>query len=587
MLTDRTRDGVTALGLPAWAAPPPPDAPGSSRRGAAVRFVVALVVAGVLARLGHRVPATVLVAAASTVTVVGVARPGVSAAIDRAVARLQAWAGRALTVVLLGALHLAVFVPVAVVARVLRIDPLAPAGRRARAGRAGGRARPGPATGWEPVPRSTGLYRRPYALERLAPAGARTAPAAPGPPRRPLARTRGALGLVVLLLLADVGAGALLAARDRPPAARPDPVEVLMQAPDVGARRGEPWAQELYDELMAAFEQTRYHPFRGWTAPDFTGRHVTVRDEARRSYEPAAATGAAVEVFFFGGSTMMGWFQRDEHTIPSVIARLAEADGIPLRVRNYGQPAYMNWQEVMLLQELVSRGEVPHLAVFYDGANELGAQFRAGPSDDPIHLQARAIESRLRAIREGEDDAPALRRLWEAYSELSALHRLVDRAAEVVPVIESTAPARVEHPWPNQAEHPEERGRAAARLHHRGVELARAAGAGFGFRTAFFWQPMAYTKARILPGEEPVIGSWGTDPGAWSAAYATARAGLHPAVIDVSDALDGVDEPVMYDFGHTNERGAEAVARVLYHRLRPVLAELAAEVAGAGGVATR
>jgi hypothetical protein len=128
--------------------------------------------------------------------------------------------------------------------------------------------------------------------------------------------------------------------------------------------------------------------------------------------------------------------------------------------------------------------------------------------------------------------------------------------------------------WPgDQSDRAGERGRLAAAIHARGVDLAQRLAESYGFRTAFFWQPSLYTK-RLHPGEEEVDGWLGTDPGAWRQANRAARARLAAPVQDVSAALDGVDNPVMYDFVHTNELGAEVMARVLYERLRPQLLQL-------------
>jgi lysophospholipase L1-like esterase len=219
---------------------------------------------------------------------------------------------------------------------------------------------------------------------------------------------------------------------------------------------------------------------------------------------------------------------------------------------------------------------VPDLAVFYDGANELGAQFRSGPSDDPIHLQSRAIEDRLRTTRAEatEDPGPPLRRVAEAYGETSAIAYLLRSSPVEVPVPGLQPTARMEAPWPDQEVGPEARGRAAARLHRRGVDLAASLGAGFGFEVASFWQPFIYSRDLEVVGEESVIGSWGTDPDSWRAAYGEALAGMHPSVTDLSGAFAGVDEAVYYDFVHTNERGAEVVARAIYDQLKPRLLAL-------------
>ena len=47
-----------------------------------------------------------------------------------------------------------------------------------------------------------------------------------------------------------------------------------------------------------------------------------------------------------------------------------------------------------------------------------------------------------------------------------------------------------------------------------------------------------------------------------------------PVDVDLGDALDGVPSPVLYDFVHTNEAGARAVAQRLYAELRPTLRRL-------------
>jgi hypothetical protein len=46
---------------------------------------------------------------------------------------------------------------------------------------------------------------------------------------------------------------------------------------------------------------------------------------------------------------------------------------------------------------------------------------------------------------------------------------------------------------------------------------------------------------------------------------------LSPGTVDLTGALDGVTEPVFYDWAHTNELGARLVGEAMYARLRPAL----------------
>jgi hypothetical protein len=362
--------------------------------------------------------------------------------------------------------------------------------------------------------------------------------------------------LLVLALLVDIGArSAVDRLTDDAPAS---PLR------DAAAGRDQPWRGALALEVKRI--PTRYDPQLGWTMPRFDGRYVHVKNGIRRSYQPAGSRSAkAITVFFFGGSSMFGVYQRDEHTIPSDFARLAERDGIRLRVVNHGQQAYVNWQELLLLEQLVTGRSVPDLAIFYDWFNEVYTQFLIGPHAEPTHQHAPEYEASLRLGHKG-DASSALSTLHDFWASRSALHELAHLFA---PAQDPNA-----SPWPGERGHrPEDLGGNAASIYARGVQAARRFAESYGFRAAFFWQPFLYSK-RLVPGERLLVGSDRTDPGAWRTADNVARSRLEAPVRDLSGALDGVHAPVMYDLVHTNELGAKRVAEALYTRLRPTLLEL-------------
>ena len=379
---------------------------------------------------------------------------------------------------------------------------------------------------------------------------------------------RAALGLIALVVLLDVGVGAVIEAfDDEPQAATPS----LLTSPDVAAGRGEPWRHELGGEITDVWEGKRYHPSLGWTMPDYQGRYVNVSGGVRRSYEPRARSGAAVEVFLFGGSSMFGLFQRDGHTIPSELARLAERDGIVPRVVNYGALAYTNWQEMLLLERLASGGRVPDLAVFYDGFNEVLSQFTQERHTEPDTVLTADYAELVRRGRE-RDDPDLADAVYDGWADVSVLHR-VGRRLGIASEPGSGGP-RLQSPWEgDQSDRPGQRGRYAASVYTRGVDVARRLARDYGFDARFYWQP-SIQQARGR-GEQELVGYLASDPDAWRAADRAARLGSSPAV-DLSGALDGLNAPVMYDFVHTNERGAQEIARALYERLQPQLRELAA-----------
>jgi len=287
----------------------------------------------------------------------------------------------------------------------------------------------------------------------------------------------------------------------------------------------------------------------------------------RSAQAPGAIASDAREVWFFGGSAMFGLFQRDSHTIPSEVARLAAADGLRVRVVNRAVPAYTNWQELLLLERLLTSGDTPDTVVFYDGFNEILSQFQLGAHAQPSHVGALDVAGALSRADEGEQ--PLDEALHNAWAKASVTHRVARAVGVARPLGFHTHVVRA--PWAGpQSDRPERRGGFAAAIHARGVELVRRLAAAYGFRAQFFWQPSVYTK-QVLPEERTFEGYLGAHAPSWRAATQAARARLAPGVRDLGDALDGVREPVLYDFVHTNEAGARAVARRLYAQLKRTL----------------
>ncbi|MEA2420653.1 MAG: hypothetical protein QOE60_2859 [Thermoleophilaceae bacterium] len=529
-----------------------------SRLKIAWRALAAAAVVAVLWLVGHEPAAIALAVLLVTVTVLSATVPAIARAIDRGEGVIQSVAGRGLRFVVLGAMQVLVFTPAALVLRLLRHDPLALG------------SDPEDTSFWRPAPaRPRALHRRLYTYERIPVEGVRR-------DRLPLPRLRMALGIVAVLLALDVAGGGLLEALDgqEPPRVPLSPNSQLLY-PDTPVGLHEPWRAFLGWEITHSWDAKRYDPFLGWTLADYSGDYVTVKDGVRRSYEPAGAADP-VDVYFLGGSAMFGWFQRDGHTIASEFARLAEADEIPVRVVNYGVPAYTNWQESLKLQDLVSGGHRPDVAVFYDGANELVGQFGQGLHTEPTTTLNRQISAELGLGLQRPNDQGGVSDLVDAWATTSAIHRVGERLGLFADPDVARAKA-LTSPWlGDQSQQAEQRGRNAAALHARGVDVARRLADSYGFHADFFWQPSVYSK-RALADEELAVGSLGTDPDAWRRATAAARADLAPGVIDLSEALDGTAEPLMYDFVHTNELGARIVAEAIYKRVKPQL------LAAAGG----
>src|SRR5690606_34238078 len=105
------------------------------------------------------------------------------------------------------------------------------------------------------------------------------------------------------------------------------------------AMGGVPWAEDYFEELNAV--TSSYWPFVMYRNDEYRGRYVNGEGWTRRSWSPPPEADVPRPLLsFYGGSTTFGIGQRDDHTVPSEVARLAAAQGYPVEVRNHGMSGF-------------------------------------------------------------------------------------------------------------------------------------------------------------------------------------------------------------------------------------------------------
>ena len=121
--------------------------------------------------------------------------------------------------------------------------------------------------------------------------------------------------------------------------------------------------------------------------PTFTGTHISVDSVGHRvTPQPSSAGSRVVRLFFLGGSTAFGWYQRNEETIAAEAARqLQKALGSSVRVEvtNFGVPGHVFTQEMLTLILQLRAGARPDIVVFYDGINDVASTVQNGVAGIP------------------------------------------------------------------------------------------------------------------------------------------------------------------------------------------------------------
>lgn len=475
------------------------------------------VVAIVLALLGRELAAAIAVGAAVGVGVASFASDGFVRAFHRLQHRVAHGVGTGLTFVLMVPVHYLIITPAGLVARLFRVDTLRPTSG---------------ADGWQK--RSPEHRSRPH--KGFTDERSTLAPESRGDRRWRTIRV-----VAVVLLVEALGVGIFVVV-DR----RSTPEEVFQGVSGPGPRdsaalRDLPYVDELESQLGQAASGGAYTPTQDQSLRDFASRYVNISNRVRRSYE-TTVPGEPLDVWFFGGSTMFGFDgQRDDHTIPSEVVRLGEAEGRPIRARNYGAQGLTNYQETQIFAQLLVAGERPDLVVFYDGINDIALQLQNAlahrdVAGEPGQLQSDLVRGALTAagIGTAAPPSPLLPANAPVPAGLVPLDRLVENVVNV---------------------------------YGDGVELAINLGNAYGIPVLHYWQPDLLTRTPLDPGEEELLEVQGMDEMIYQSSRAfwtRVRAALPEGVIDISGAFDQLDVPVLTDIVHVNEDGARAVAAAMY-----------------------
>ena len=412
------------------------------------------------------------------------------------------------------------------------------------------------------------------------------------------------IGLTVLLILAVEGIITSLP---------------LSSAEDVAKLRrfvGEPdaqWPEILVAETRAVSGQ--FWPYTYWRMHPQEGLYVNV-DEAglRATWQPPAVAPEEkrpFRIFLFGGSTMFATGSRDDKTIPSFLGKKLAALGYNAEVSNFGQVGYVSSQEVLMLLWELQRGNVPDVAIFYDGNNDVASVFQNGRVGGTINEPRRRIlEDRMQQLDNLFDG------LWDAFAS-SRSAQLVTGTTTLEPAhgkgnrIAAYAQAKWEDPRVKDAYRQElarlpasrseeeetavaerlilqEMARDVIRLYNANMRTVQALETEFGFRAIFYWQPLLFEKSQRTALERElevdpqfeqlyrITHEVARDTVGRQSEFAREVAAAADRLIYIGDLFSGEawNEVTLYrSFGHLLDVGNDAVAQRMLADVVPLIEE--------------
>jgi hypothetical protein len=300
---------------------------------------------------------------------------------------------------------------------------------------------------------------------------------------------------VAILLLAESCFRVQRSVSERLRGVRPD-------APLAGDPQAKlPWFDKFTQEYDATRPQ-RWKSYLYWgRRPSFRGRYVNIDAAGRRvTPQPSTPAKAVARVFFFGGSTMWGTAQRDDHTIAAEASRRLQVlagPGNRIDVTNFGESGYVTTQDLIELELQLRAGNRPDVVVFYDGINDVGTTLQYGAAGIPQNESKRVSEFDMGRALDRTGFARGLRKdlkaegilVREGFNQLLLMDWLKSKKP-TAPITYISADSAA---------------RSTARVYAENMRMAEALSKAYGFQAIYVWQPSVHATPKPLTKYEERI----------------------------------------------------------------------------------
>lgn len=382
------------------------------------------------------------------------------------------------------------------------------------------------------------------------------------------------LVLILLVAVCEAGATAIRAVFDSSKARQADQGMIRPEGLDPGG-----FSQFVREQSGAwRFKWTSYNY---WRRVPMSGKYVNVdANGLRRTWNPSPLAPRHVRVFIFGGSTMWGTGSRDDYTIASQLSKaLAKSFGSGVEVVNFGESGYVQTQELITLLKEIQHGNVPDLAVFYDGYNDVFSAFQNSQAGLPQNEQNRIREFNLSQSRSG---------FYAEWARQSSLFWMVSGAAGRLGWLRRFAPQPKQTGAASQVDVSRRLTTDALAVYGANLRMLESIAVKYHIRTFYFWQPTVYSKEQKAPEENALA----NEDRSFADFYLTAMEQLKNSPFqgigsfhDLTHAFDGRPERIFIDTMHVSESGNEHIAGLIESNIAEAVSQVSqsSRVAEAAG----
>lgn len=344
---------------------------------------------------------------------------------------------------------------------------------------------------------------------------------------------------------------------------------------------GAEWPGQFFYEASKSGTM-EWRPYVYCQRKSFHGKYINVDENGiRKTWHDGSlkANDSKIPVvFFFGGSTMWGQGSRDNGTIPSFVAKKLAEKNISARIVNLGEVGRVNTQELIVLLHNLQRGNIPDLAVFYDGFNDIYSSISQYEPGIPLNEKNRIAE-----FNTLQNKAFPYAYLMRYYDDNSSISRLVKsmhkRLYGDLPSSRNknnSARSRVQEMQDmKQLKCAEE----ALSIYANNIKIIHALSKCYNFSVLFYWQPTIFDKKQLSPYEKQQFESKKYAQPAFKRINDIISSDEFNVKNEVPfrnihDVFTSIQKPIFIDFCHICEDGNNIVADEIVTDIIPLIDQI-------------
>lgn len=300
----------------------------------------------------------------------------------------------------------------------------------------------------------------------------------------------------------------------------------------------QPTSQAFWQEQSKT--RVRWLPYSYWTVAPIAGKYINISENGlRQTPDYAQSSPESPIIAIFGGSTVWGEGARDNYTIPAQLAKQLFEQNVLAHVVNYGQTGYVSAQDLILFQMQLINGNIPDVAIFYGGFNDVLSAYTQGISGITLQESARASDSENgRALRGGQ-------------ALLSPIVAPLSPEALALTTVFDSTPEAVTTRYLNT------------------LSLVKTLAEKYNVKVLFVWQPHILDKTPLVGIEQIAYERMETERAGFSDLYRQVDALVRTHAqaesdwLYLGDLFTQDERPLFYDLIHITEHGNLTVAESL------------------------